>query len=364
MKINPQELLSGYATEILSNKEKGILFEAALDDQELFDRLVEEEAWREALSQEGARQSVLDALETSDLDTEMSAKVVDMPCHVCEIPENGIAVGVGKSWRKAWTSSGLALAAATFLVAVGLWWFQDLSRHRPPPVESVVSETQSTGETGDQEFVFKSGGGLKSTGEAGGQEFVSKGGYSLADTAKTLTEEEVMDERISAAPVLLEDADLFVDSVERSVRVTLLAEGGRKIDRLEDLGSEEGLEIRLAPDFQAWAYVLSRPGAGVPWTLLHPRSAGEDRPMGGGLVIPAMDGERIVGIQELVVVVSSTREPMVERFSAAFDVDSWLDLQARRFESLPYRRFVEGHEQTWAVTDSGEGIVLLLRYRR
>jgi hypothetical protein len=57
-----QKLLGGYATDTLSEAERRALFEAALDDQELFDALAKEEALREVLHDPSARQQLIVAL--------------------------------------------------------------------------------------------------------------------------------------------------------------------------------------------------------------------------------------------------------------------------------------------------------------
>lgn len=58
-----QRLLAGYATGQLSDEEKKQLFAAALENQELFDQLVEEDALREVIELPGARGRLLAALE-------------------------------------------------------------------------------------------------------------------------------------------------------------------------------------------------------------------------------------------------------------------------------------------------------------
>jgi hypothetical protein len=63
MSGDPKRLLGGYATDTLTGEERRELLRAALDDQKLFDELVEEEGLRELLGSPGARQEVLDALE-------------------------------------------------------------------------------------------------------------------------------------------------------------------------------------------------------------------------------------------------------------------------------------------------------------
>ena len=58
-----RKLLGGYATGTLSPAEREALFAAALDDQELFDALMKEEALREVLEEPGAKAQLLTALE-------------------------------------------------------------------------------------------------------------------------------------------------------------------------------------------------------------------------------------------------------------------------------------------------------------
>jgi hypothetical protein len=57
-----QKLLGGYATGTLSEAERRALFEAALEDQELFDALAKEQALREVLHDPLARQQLIAAL--------------------------------------------------------------------------------------------------------------------------------------------------------------------------------------------------------------------------------------------------------------------------------------------------------------
>lgn len=47
-------LIGGYATGSLSEAEQKLLFEAALDDQELFDELAREQALKELLGRQGS----------------------------------------------------------------------------------------------------------------------------------------------------------------------------------------------------------------------------------------------------------------------------------------------------------------------
>jgi hypothetical protein len=59
---NPRELIGGYATATLSREERELLFTAALEDQELFDELVNEEPLIELLTDPVERQMLVDGL--------------------------------------------------------------------------------------------------------------------------------------------------------------------------------------------------------------------------------------------------------------------------------------------------------------
>ncbi len=63
MTYEPRHLVGGYATDSLSEAERLELLRAALDDQALFDTLVEEDGLRELLQDPAARQELLAVLE-------------------------------------------------------------------------------------------------------------------------------------------------------------------------------------------------------------------------------------------------------------------------------------------------------------
>jgi hypothetical protein len=58
-----RKLLGGYATGLLTEAERTALFQAALEDQELFDELAGEQAMKEVLDEPGARRRLIAALE-------------------------------------------------------------------------------------------------------------------------------------------------------------------------------------------------------------------------------------------------------------------------------------------------------------
>lgn len=57
-----KKLIAGYATGSLSDAERNRLFEAALEDQELFEELAREQALKELLDEPGAKQRLIAAL--------------------------------------------------------------------------------------------------------------------------------------------------------------------------------------------------------------------------------------------------------------------------------------------------------------
>ena len=53
-----RQLLAGFATNTLTETERRTLFEAALDDQELFDALQQEQALKDLLADPGSRAQI------------------------------------------------------------------------------------------------------------------------------------------------------------------------------------------------------------------------------------------------------------------------------------------------------------------
>ena len=67
MTPDPKRLLGGYATDSLTEEERSELLLAALDDQELFDALADEEGLRELLESPGARRTLVNHRSLDDL---------------------------------------------------------------------------------------------------------------------------------------------------------------------------------------------------------------------------------------------------------------------------------------------------------
>ncbi len=98
-----RKLLGGYATGSLSEAERKILFEAALDDQELFDELAQEQALKELLEEPGVKQRLI----------------------------AGLAPPRKAGWARPW--GWIAAAAATVALGFVLW---------RPPAKQEIAEVQ------------------------------------------------------------------------------------------------------------------------------------------------------------------------------------------------------------------------------
>jgi hypothetical protein len=102
-----RKLLGGYATDTLTESERAALFEAALEDQELFDALQNEDALRELLADPVSREQIRQALRPA---------------------------GLGRSptwWRRGWLVGVASLAVAAAIVIAVLPWQRPAVRPAP-----------------------------------------------------------------------------------------------------------------------------------------------------------------------------------------------------------------------------------------
>ncbi len=96
-----EQLLGGYATDTLTEEEKRQLFEAALQDQELFNALADEEALKALLTKPEARLRILARLEES-------------------VQSQGLPSSKPKSQWKSWMKNAPPLAWGGSIAALGL----------------------------------------------------------------------------------------------------------------------------------------------------------------------------------------------------------------------------------------------------
>src|SRR5260370_19486386 len=113
-----QKLIGGYATGTLTDEERLMLFEAALDDQELFDALQQEQPLKDLFDDPFSREMVRRA----------AAESLPQP----QTPPR-------KSWfRQPWVwASATSMAAAAVLVVALVRW----DRTPPPDVKQVAAQT-------------------------------------------------------------------------------------------------------------------------------------------------------------------------------------------------------------------------------
>jgi hypothetical protein len=115
--MNPEDvrkLIGGYATGSLSEAERKLLFEAALNDEDLFDELAGEQVLREILEEPGARQRLLSALGAQQ-------KSINAPW-----------------WSRPWPWMGAAVTVAVVIIMV-------VAQRTPvPPPQEIAQVLKST----------------------------------------------------------------------------------------------------------------------------------------------------------------------------------------------------------------------------
>ena len=113
-----RKLLGGYATNTLTEAERKALFEAALEDQELFDVLQQEEPLRDLLADPISRGEVRAALEEKGAPLELPEVAAAASPSYAQVPREPKRVPGWWSRRWAWTGAASAVAAAVLIVAV------------------------------------------------------------------------------------------------------------------------------------------------------------------------------------------------------------------------------------------------------
>ena len=101
-----RKLLGGYATGTLTAQEREALFEAALDDQELFDALAKEQPLRELLEDPAARAHLLAALDDGPLpwprrfEQWLWGHAVGLAAVACFLTVGGYVAWQSRDWRR------------------------------------------------------------------------------------------------------------------------------------------------------------------------------------------------------------------------------------------------------------------------
>jgi hypothetical protein len=116
-----EKLLGGYATGTLTEAERHLLFEAALQDQRLFNTLADEETLKALLDDPVSRQQLIRALETGEQREEKQWRWGALVPEIVSAarPSDYEALARRRSWRGA-VGAALIFTALAVIVAAGL----------------------------------------------------------------------------------------------------------------------------------------------------------------------------------------------------------------------------------------------------
>jgi len=137
-----RKLLGGYATGTLTDEERNLLFSAALQDQELFDALADEEGLRELLAEPATRQTLLKQLQRqpqpeSSLLGDRQAPL-DLVAHAASPSPRPVRAETSRWWdRFAPPRLVVAAALAMLLLIAGGIQYKRLHAPEPTTVASV-----------------------------------------------------------------------------------------------------------------------------------------------------------------------------------------------------------------------------------
>ena len=331
---DPSHLVSGHATDTLSRAERARLYRAALDDQEIFDRLVEEESWRRLFSAPGVRRQLLEAL--------------DGPAP--EQRPRGLRVWLGR-FR---TGPSLAVgAAAAAVLAVAL-----IPRWLDPGPAGVAG-------TGD------AAPGVATPG-------VATPGVATPGVATPPPDDLVAKSYGAPAgppPAAPRDGtrSLRPKSIGAGVRTLSYTlelnrpDGPRRVPHDWAFGAGDQFRLRLGVDFDAWLYLFNRAAGDAVYTVLCPLTASERRPLPPSeraVVLPEgvwLTMDDTPEDEELVLVASNRPWPLPagRETIPAGELEAAFEQAEAGLESRNWRRSEVGDRVELAVEESGELVVVL-----
>ncbi len=347
---DPSYLISGHATETLSAAERRRLYSAALEDQEVFDRLVGEERWRQVLSSPGVRQELLEVLAR---------------------PAPGLLGGVF-GWLKGLPTLALgATAAALLAVALVPRWLdfgvpgpvpgEGPPRVAAPPTELVAKgyEPQSgtAGEEAGSELVAKSYGGPAVAPEAPAPPLESTG------STRGLRSKSIGSSRS------LQPKSTGSGYLNLSYTLELNQPGGpRPVADGWVFDPGDQFRLRLGVDFSAWLYLFNRAAGDADYVVLYPHTAAESDPLPPSehdVVLPAgvwLTMDDSPEDEELVLVASTRPWPPAAGREAipAGELDAALERAETDFAALNWRRS-ELDERVRLTVQESDALVLVLR---
>ena len=339
---DPSHLVSGYATDTLSPAERRRLWRAALDDQEVFDQLVEEESWRQIFSAPGVRQELLEALAE--------------PAQAAEVAPQARPRRVAGGWR-AWLGSlrgtprgsrrylpSMAMgAAAAALLAVALiprWLELGVvgpvgPGEAPPSVAGPPATDAPAVELVPKGFDRQPG----AAGDAPAPELVAK--------SHDGPDPEAADAPASATRSL-QPKSTGSDYLNLSYTLELnQPDGPRQVAEGWAFGPGDQFRLRLGVDFTAWLYLFNRAAGETAYTVLYPHTAAERNPLPPSqrdVLLPAgvwLTMDDTPEDEHLVLVVSNRPWPLAaggRETVAAGELNAAIEQAERRLDQLSWRR--------------------------
>ncbi len=308
---DPSHLASGHATETLSPAERRDLYRAALDDQEIFDQLVEEESWRQLFSAPGVRQELLEVLAKPASAAAAGAR------------DGGNTRGGFRTWLAGLRVPPLAMgAAAAALLAVALvprWLELGVA-----PGEDSPGAPPAVVEAPPTELVPKS--------------YDPEGG---ADPRPESATRSLQPKSTGSEPLVREGILNLSYTLELNQ-----PDQPRQVPGTWAFRPGDQFRLRLGVDFTAWLYLFNRAAGDAVYTVLYPH-AGEVnplRPTQRDVLLPAgiwltMDD---TPEDEELVLVASTRPFALAAAGretvAAGELDAALAQAEKGFAALNWRR--------------------------
>lgn len=311
MADKPRHLLSGYAAGVLDRDEHHDLMAAALEDQDVFDRLVEEESWRRIFNAPGMRRELLEALDEPSLLSRMFSWL--------RLPQGQVAMGtlamslmmavVVPTWMNSRSVDPLTSGPATPGPAIA----------GPAASGTTVPMTRSLAKDTPDKYVAK---GLVS------DEYKSKSIPGAADVRS-----------------LSFGLELLKPTETRPV-----AEGYRF-----EAGDE--FRVHLNTDFPAWVYLFNRAEGDDVYTVIYPRTTQERVSRQGNLLVPAAESlamDETPDDERLVLVVSTAPWSLLEGEPDTIAYQALEDALAHaesELASASWRRFIEGEQVHLKIAD-------------
>ena len=353
---DPVHLISGYATETLSQDEQRHLYRAALDDQEVFDRLVEEESWRQIFEAPGVRDELLQAL------TETPAANVTPEVRRRTSPAGtrswlGVLRGSKRGSRRYVPPMVMGTAAAALLAIALIPRWIELGM--TGPVEETAPRAAATPST---ELTPKGYGARQSTGtETPVNDFVAKS----FDSSKSDGADVPLQPKSSTRGLQSKSPDGILNI---SYALELNQPGGtREVPDSWVFRAGDQFRLKLGIDFDAWLYLFNRATGDAVYTLLYPRDSSEHVPLRSSqdVILPAdtwLTMDATPEDEQLVLVVSAKSWAFAagRKTIPASELDAALAEVEARFASLHWRRSEVGERVRLSVEDA-ESLAVVIR---